>query len=44
MMADRTFFKTIADHIGHIAKAPQGNAETKALSKSAILPTHQELC
>ena len=27
-------------HIAHIAKAPQANAETKALSKSAILPTH----
>jgi len=26
-------------HIAHIAKAPQANAETKALSKSAILPT-----
>jgi len=28
-------------HIAHIAKAPRANAETKALSKSAILPTHQ---
>jgi hypothetical protein len=27
-------------HIAHIAKAPQANASTKALSKSAILPTH----
>ena len=27
-------------HIAHIAKAPRANAETKALSKSAILPTH----
>jgi len=27
-------------HIAHIAKAPQANAATKALSKSAILPTH----
>jgi hypothetical protein len=27
-------------HIAHIAKAPQANADTKALSKSAILPTH----
>jgi len=26
-------------HIAHIAKAPQANAETKALAKSAILPT-----
>ncbi len=24
----------------HIAKAPQANASTKALSKSAILPSH----
>jgi len=29
-------------HIAHIAKAPRANAETKALSKSAILPTHKE--
>jgi hypothetical protein len=29
-------------HIAHIAKAPQANAETKALSKSAILPTHDK--
>lgn len=28
-------------HIAHIAKAPRANAETKALSKSAILPTHR---
>jgi len=27
-------------HIAHIAKAPRANAKTKALSKSAILPTH----
>ena len=27
-------------HIAHIAKTPQANATTKALSKSAILPTH----
>jgi hypothetical protein len=26
-------------HIAHIAKAPQANAQSKALSKSAILPT-----
>jgi hypothetical protein len=26
----------------HIAKAPRANAQTKALSKSAILPTHTE--
>jgi hypothetical protein len=38
-------------HIAHIAKAPQpvpnllreANATTKALPKSAILPTHSEL-
>jgi 16S rRNA C1402 N4-methylase RsmH len=29
-------------HIAHIAKAPQANAKTKALSKSAILPTLEE--
>jgi len=29
-------------HIAHIAKAPQANAETQALAKSAILPTHEE--
>jgi len=27
-------------HIAHIGKAPRANAETKALPKSAILPTH----
>jgi hypothetical protein len=27
-------------HIAHIAKAPQANALTKALTKSAILLTH----
>jgi len=27
-------------HIAHIAKATRANATTKALSKSAILPTH----
>jgi hypothetical protein len=27
-------------HIAHIGKAPQANAETKALPKSAILPSH----
>jgi hypothetical protein len=27
-------------HIAHIAKAAQANAAPKALSKSAILPTH----
>jgi len=30
----------IPTHIAHIAKAPQANAETEALAKSAILPTH----
>jgi len=29
-------------HITHIAKAARANAKTKALSKSAILPTHTE--
>ena len=33
------FLKQLPTHIAHIAKAPQANAETKALSKSAILPT-----
>jgi hypothetical protein len=28
-------------HIAHITKATQANATTKALSKSAILPTHK---
>jgi len=27
-------------HIAHIGKAPQANAETKVLPKSAILSTH----
>jgi len=30
-------------HIAHIGKAPLANAKTKALPKSAILPTHSEL-
>jgi len=34
------FFKQLLTHIAHIAKATQANAETKALSKSAILLTH----
>jgi hypothetical protein len=38
--AYRTFFKQLPTHIAHIAKATQANAESKALSKSAILPTH----
>jgi hypothetical protein len=29
-------------HIAHIAKAPRADAQTKALPKSAILPTHTE--
>jgi hypothetical protein len=36
------FLKQLPTHIAHIAKAPQANAETKALSKSAILPTHKK--
>jgi hypothetical protein len=31
-------------HIAHIAKATRANAQTKALPKSAILPTHTVLC
>ena len=31
------FLKQLPTHIAHIAKAPQANAETKALSKSAII-------
>jgi len=31
-------------HIAHIGKAPRANSQTKALPKSAILPTHQVLC
>jgi len=33
------FLKQLPTHIAHIAKAPQPIATTKALSKSAILPT-----
>jgi len=33
------YLKQLPTHIAHIAKAPQANAATKALSKSAILPT-----
>ena len=36
------FLKQLPTHIAHIAKAPRANAVTKALSKSAIFPTHQE--
>jgi hypothetical protein len=32
-------FEILPTHIAHIAKAPQANSETKALAKSAILPT-----
>jgi len=35
------FLKQLPTHIAHIAKAPQAIAETKALSKSAILPDPQ---
>jgi hypothetical protein len=35
------FLKQLPTHIAHIAKAPRANATTKALSKSAILPTHK---
>ncbi len=35
------FLKQLPTHIAHIAKAPQANATTKALTKSAILPTHK---
>jgi len=34
------FLKQLPSHIAHIAKAPQANAETKALSKSEILQAH----
>jgi len=34
-------FEILPTLIAHIAKAPQASAETKALSKSAILPTHR---
>ncbi len=36
------FLKQLPTLIAHIAKAPRAIATTKALSKSAILPTHQE--
>jgi hypothetical protein len=38
------FLKQLPTHIAHIAKAPQANAETKALSKSATLLTHNSFC
>jgi hypothetical protein len=39
------FFPTLKEkgnptHIAHIAKAPRANAQTKALPKSAIFPSH----
>jgi hypothetical protein len=36
------FLKQLPTHIAHIAKAAQANTATKALSKSAILPTHKK--
>ena len=36
------FLKQLPTHIAHIAKAPRANAATKALSKSAILPSHKQ--
>jgi len=35
------FLKQLPTHIAHIAKAPQANAEIKALAKRAILPSHE---
>jgi len=35
------FLKQLPTHIAHFAKAPRANATSKALSKSAILPSHQ---
>jgi hypothetical protein len=35
------FLQQLPTHIAHIAKAPQANAATKALSKSAIFLTHK---
>ncbi len=40
-LTHRTKILKLPTHIAHIAKAPQASAETKALSKSAILPTHR---
>lgn len=37
-LPDALFIKQLPTHIAHIAKASQANPETKALSKSAILP------
>ncbi|MCK9518069.1 MAG: hypothetical protein QM301_12030 [Bacteroidota bacterium] len=41
-LTHRTKILKLPTHIAHIAKAPQANAETKALSKSAILLSHKE--
>jgi len=41
MKEGHIFLKHLPTYIAHIAKATQANAETKALSKSAILSTHQ---
>lgn len=38
IFATAHFLKQLPTHIAHIAKATRANAETKALSKSAILP------
>ena len=40
-MENKSDRQTAPTHIAHIAKAPQAHAATKALSKSAIFPTHQ---
>ena len=37
------FLKQLPTRIAHIVKAPQASAATKALSKSAILPTHKNI-
>jgi len=36
------FLKHLPTHIAHIAKAPQANVVTKALSKSAILSAYKQ--
>jgi len=37
------FIRQLPTHIAHIAKAPRANAETKVLSKKAILTPHKEV-
>jgi hypothetical protein len=37
------FLKQLPTHIAHIAKAPRAKATSKALSKNAILPSHNNL-